>query len=34
VLRSLGALTVDVSPEQLSVATINQYLQLKGAGRL
>ena len=34
VLRRTGALTVDVSPDQLSVATINQYLQLKGSGLL
>jgi len=34
VLRSRGALVLDVVPEQLSVASVNRYLEIKARGRL
>ena len=33
-LRSRGAIAVDVAPEELTAATINQYLEIKARGRL
>ena len=34
VLRSRGALVLDVVPERLSVASVNRYLEIKARGRL
>ncbi|PKM79807.1 MAG: DUF58 domain-containing protein [Firmicutes bacterium HGW-Firmicutes-14] len=34
ILRNLGVVVVNVPPEELSVATINQYLELKARGRI
>jgi uncharacterized protein (DUF58 family) len=33
-LESMGAMCVDVEPEQLPIALVNRYLEIKGSGRL
>jgi hypothetical protein len=33
-LEGLGAMCVDVEPEQLPMALVNRYLEIKGSGRL